>query len=77
MKETEASKEQIVKSTFLQSYRYDAQNLKLSVTFRDGTNVDYFDVPPPVMSGVFDRPGSVGARFVRQIVRGKFKFQKT
>jgi hypothetical protein len=76
MQETSESKERIVKSSLIQAYRYDAQNLKLSVTFRDGANVDYFDVPPPVMSDVFDRPGSIGARFVRHIVRGNFKHEK-
>lgn len=76
MDETKEAKERIVKSSFLQAYTYDAQNLKLSVTFRDGTNIDYFDVPPPVMSSVFDRPGSIGSNFIRNIVKGKFKWQK-
>lgn len=77
MKETEKPKEQIVKSTLLQAYSYDAQNLTLSVSFRDGTNIDYFNVPPPVMSGVFDRPGSIGSRFMREIAGGKYKWTKT
>lgn len=72
----DAPKEQIVKSSLIQSYQYDHKDLKLSVTFRDGTQFDYFNVPPPVVSSVFDHSGSVGGNFIKRIGKS-FKFVKT
>ena len=77
MDKTSEPRERIVKSSLLQSYTYNDKDLTLSVVFRDGTSVDYFNIPPPVMSNVFDRPGSIGRRFVTQIVRGDYRHEKT
>ncbi len=67
--------EHVVKSTLIQAYSYDHQAQTLSVTFRDGTDVDYFNVPPPIMSKVFDTPGSVGSKFRKQIAHN-YRFVK-
>ncbi len=76
MKNDPKPKQTIVNSSLIQAYSYDHDNLTLSVTFRDGTEVDYFDVPPPVMSSVFDHSGSIGSNFIKRISRS-FKYVKT
>lgn len=56
-----------VKSTMLQGYSYDAQSLVLTVIFKNGTERTYKNIAPPLMSQVFDRPGSIGSKFKRLI----------
>ena len=65
----------VLNSTLLQQYSYDAQAYTLHVTFKDGTDVDYFNVLPPVVSAVFDTPGSVGSKFRQQIAHN-YRFVK-
>lgn len=64
-----------LKSSILQGYSYDADSQTLTVTFRNGNKFAYHDVPPPAMSNVFDRGGSVGSRFVKQIANS-YKFER-
>ena len=66
----------VLNSTLLQGYSYDPQAYTLSVTFKDGTDIDYVNVPPPVVSKVFDTPGSVGSKFVKHIAKAGYRFVK-
>lgn len=68
--------EHIVKSTLIQAYSYDSESQTLSVIFKDGAEFDYQQVPPPVMSQVFDSPGSIGSKF-RKLIGHQYKFVKT
>lgn len=67
----------IVNSTLIQSYSYDSEAYTLSVSFKDGTDVDYYNVMPPVVSSVFDSPGSVGSKFLKQVVKAGYRFVRT
>lgn len=59
----------VLNSTLLQAYSYDPHAYTLSVVFKDGTAVEYYNVLPPAVSEVFDTPGSVGSKFRKQIAR--------
>lgn len=61
-----------VQSSLLQAYSYDSDSLELTVIYKDGTQIKYKNVPPPVMSQVFDSPGSIGSKFLKLISR-RFK----
>ena len=61
------AKEHIVKSSILQSYQYDADKYELTVKFKNGSSWLYKKVQPDEMSNVFDRPGSIGSKFLSQI----------
>ena len=61
------SKEHIVKSSILQSYQYDADKQELTVTFKNNSSWLYKKVQPDEMSSVFDRPGSIGSKFLSLI----------
>jgi hypothetical protein len=63
------SKEHIVKSSIIQAYGYDATKQELTVTFTSGVSWLYKKVDPVLMSTVFDRPGSVGSKFLSMIKR--------
>ncbi len=71
-----ANKQKIVKSSIIQAYEYDDRAYTLTVTFIDGSEWLYKGVTPDVMSGVFDRPGSVGSRFIKQIKNGRYQAVK-
>jgi len=73
---SDENKQKIVKSSLIQAYSYDPHEMTLSITFQDGTEIDYFKVPPPEMSKVFDTPGSVGSKF-RKLIAHKYQWQKT
>ena len=60
-------KAHIVKSSIIQSYEYDSYSQELTVTFKNGSSWLYKKVDPVLMSSVFDRPGSIGSRFLSMI----------
>ena len=64
------NKEHIVKSSILQAYTYDSTKQELTVTFTSGSTWLYKKVDPVLMSTVFDRPGSIGSKFLSMIRRG-------
>lgn len=68
--------QKVVKSSIIQAYEYDAQAYALTVTFKDGSEWLYKGVTPDVMSNVFDRPGSVGSKFIKQIKNGRYQSVK-
>jgi len=59
----------VLNSSILQDYSYDDKSYTLTVTFKNGNKFQYFNILPPVMSGVFDGGGSIGSRFTKQIAR--------
>ena len=61
--------EKIVKSSILQSYEYDSSKQELTVTFKNNSTWLYKKVDPVLMSSVFDRPGSIGSKFLSLIKR--------
>jgi hypothetical protein len=64
------NKEKIVKSSILQSYQYDSNTQELTVTYHNGASWKYAKVDPVTMSTVFDKPGSIGSKFLSMIKRG-------
>lgn len=56
-----------VNSSIISSYEYDSQKYVLTVTFKTGNSWQYKNVMPPVVSQVFDSPGSIGSKFKRLI----------
>lgn len=66
----------VVRSHTIKAYDYDANTYGLTVWFNGGDEYHYDHVTPDVMSSVFDTPGSVGSKFYRLIVKGKYKVQK-
>ena len=56
-----------VNSAIISSYEYDSAKYELTVTFKSGEAWTYKNVMPPVVSTVFDSPGSVGSKFLRLI----------
>jgi hypothetical protein len=63
------SKEHIVKSSIIQSYQYDSDKQELTVNFINNSSWLYKKVDPVLMSSVFDRPGSIGSKFLSMIKR--------
>jgi hypothetical protein len=63
--------EKIVKSSIIQAYEYDSSKQELLVTFKNNSTWKYTKVSPVEMSEVFDRPGSIGSRFLSKIKRSK------
>ena len=66
-------KTHVLKSSLLSSYTYDSSTQDLTVTFKSGDSWLYKKVMPDVMSSVFDKPGSVGSRFLSIIKRGNYQ----
>lgn len=64
-----------VNSSLISSYSYDVSNYVLTVTLYNGESWAYQGVMPPVVSQVFDSPGSVGAKFSKLIKQGSYKAQ--
>ena len=58
-----------LKSSLLSAYSYNSSDKTLDVVFQDGTEMTYKDVAPPIMSRVFDSPGSIGSKFLRLIAK--------
>lgn len=65
-------KEQKVNSSLVSSYSYDSSKYVLTVTLYNGESWSYQGVMPPVVSQVFDSPGSVGAKYSRLIKHGAY-----
>lgn len=63
------SKEHVVKSSIIQTYSYDIDKQELTVTFVSGNSWLYSSVSPVEMSNVFDKPGSIGSKFLSTIKR--------
>ena len=61
------AKEHIVKSSIIQSYSYDDSKQELTVNFKNNSSWLYKKVQPSEMSSVFDRPGSIGSKFLSMI----------
>jgi hypothetical protein len=61
------NKEHIVKSSIIQAYSYDSNNQELTVTYTNGASWLYKKVDPVLVSTVFDRPGSIGSKFLSMI----------
>lgn len=61
-----------LKSSLLKAYSYDSQTLELHIVFANGKERTYKNIPPPVMSSVFDVPGSIGSKFLK-IIGSKFQ----
>jgi hypothetical protein len=61
------NKEHIVKSKIIQAYTYDSSKQELTVTFTSGNSWLYKKVDPVLMSNVFDKPGSIGSKFLNMI----------
>ena len=66
----------VVKSSLIQAYSYNPEDKTLNVVFKDGIQKTFVQVPPDVMSAVFDRAGSVGSKFHR-LVKGKYQSHET
>lgn len=58
-----------VKSSMIKAYQYDSNTKLLSVVFSNGTEKEYKDVPPDVMSKVFDTAQSIGGAFHKFIAK--------
>lgn len=56
-----------VNSSYIAAYEYDADKYTLTVLLKNGTELKYKDIKPPTISSVFDSPGSVGSKFLKQI----------
>lgn len=69
MKDKKTDQLKPLKSSLLSGYSYDAQSKDLMVMFKDGTELTYKDVNPDTMSKVFDSPGSIGSKFLKNIAR--------
>jgi hypothetical protein len=61
------AKEHIVKSSIIQSYSYDSDKQELTVNFKNNSSWLYKKVDPVLMSNTFDKPGSIGSRFLSMI----------
>ena len=59
----------IVKSEFLQNVEYDADNLQMTVTMKNGSEYIYSNVYPSVMDD-FIKASSKG-KFYAQVLRGR------
>lgn len=62
-----------VNSSLISSYMYDSTNYVLTVTLYNGEDWEYKGVMPPVISQVFDSPGSIGAKWTRLIKHGAYQ----
>lgn len=56
-----------VSSSSIEAYSYDANTMELNVVFKTGVKYSYKQVPPDIMSQVFDQSKSVGSMFHRLI----------
>jgi hypothetical protein len=65
-----------VKSSILAGYAYDIKGHILTVRFNNGTEHEYYNVFPPVISQVFDTPGSIGSKFIKLIRSGSYRTEK-
>ena len=63
---------QPVKSSILAGYSYDPKSYILTVAFNNGSQHQYFNVFPPVVSAVFDQGGSVGSKLINQVVKAGY-----
>ncbi len=64
-----------VNSSLIAAYGYDSTNYVLLVRFKSekaNRLHQYSPVYPPTVSEVFDTPGSIGSKFIKQIQRGPF-----
>ena len=69
------AEEQYVESSNLLSASYDAEEMKLRITFKNGSQYEYEGVPEEEFTGLLSAE-SKGKFFYQNIRRGGYTFQK-